>query len=104
MRTRGLTHVPAATTAVSWLFRELASSAAPLRLLEHPALANVFGFDRSQPVEIQILIAGGEQAVRLAQSRAVERIADRAGVGEQRLSASQRNIIRKRPLAPPLSR
>jgi len=70
--------------------------ASPALLRKHPALADVLRLDRGQAVDGDVLIAGGEQAVRLAQAGAVEGVADRAGVGEQGLRAPERDIVGER--------
>ncbi len=60
--------------------------------VKYAACPNVFGFDGLQGLAAGDAIAGA-QAHGLAQPRAVERIADRARIGEVRLLPAPRDVL-----------
>src|SRR6266581_2733500 len=66
-----------------------------MNLLEYTAGENVFRFDRLQLSDTH-LAAAGEESIRLPKPRAVERVANAAGVGEVRLSHASFNVCAQR--------
>ena len=74
------------------------------RGLEHPAGADVRRRDRRQVLRREDAVALGEQPARLAQPRAVERVAHAARVGEMRLADARAQVLARRPRAPPASK
>ena len=68
-------------------------------LLEHPAGADVLGRDGHQCLARERRAAPLEQSLRLAQTRPVERVADRARIGEVRPRLAQFDVLAQCRLA-----
>ena len=69
--------------------------------LEHPARADVGHLDGGQVLRGEFAVAVGEQAARLAQARAIERITHAPGIGEVRLADAVRQVFFECRPAPP---
>src|SRR5512140_189730 len=80
------------------LFAALPGAVAIDAAAKHAAGANVLGGEQRQLLlgRRRVVRGVGEQAIGLAQARAVERVADRAGVGEVRLLHAQRDVLAQR--------